>query len=94
MANARLILSIIVLLAAGYVIVMNWIYVVTSLLNKKRGIDRHYSTVPFVSILLAYMAYDLYPYSGKIWIGIMPFLDIGNWMLLGFPYIFWGKTKS
>jgi len=94
MDNARLILSIIVLLAAGYVIVMNWISVVLSLRNKKRGINRHYSTVPFVTILLAYLAYILYPYQVKKWIGITPILDVGNWMLLWLPRAFFGKAKK
>jgi|SRR5215471_9630514 len=94
MDNARLILSIIVLLAAGYVIVMNWICLVLSQRNKKRGINRHYSTVPFVTILLACLAYILYPYQGKKWIGVTPILDVGNWMLLWLPRAFFWRAKE
>jgi hypothetical protein len=93
MVNTRLIFSLIVLLAAGYIIAMNWICIVLSQRNKKRMVDRHYSTVPFVSILLAYLAYILYPHSGKNWIGIVPLLDIGNWVLLWLPFAIFRRAK-
>jgi hypothetical protein len=93
MNNARLLLLTIALLAAGYIILINWTCAVLTRRNKKRGINRHYSTVPFVTIPLAYLAYILYPYQGGKWIGITPILDVGNWMLLWLPIAFLGGAE-
>jgi hypothetical protein len=79
---------------------MNWSYAILSLRNRRRGIDRHYSLVPLVSILLAYSAYQIYPYPQKNWIAIIALLDIGTWELLWIPVIlirekaYTGKHKN
>ncbi len=79
--------AVILMLMAGFVVVMNWGYVIANEWNKRKGIDRYYSTVPLVSFFLAgILAYQLYPFSPKAWIALIPALDIGNWILLiGLP---------
>jgi hypothetical protein len=56
MDTTRLILAIIILLLAGYIVAMNWGCVIVSFRNKRRGIDRHHSTVPVVFFILVALA--------------------------------------
>ena len=78
----------IVMLLAAHIAVMNWGCVIASEINKRRGIDKHHSTVPLISLILAgVVAYPLYPFTPKWWIGIIPAVDIGTWMLIiGLPW--------
>jgi hypothetical protein len=88
----RLITAIILMLMALYISVMNWGCVIASSLNKERGIDKHHSTVPLVSLILAGLAYPLYPYEPKGWVVILPLIDIGNWIfVIGLP---WAMAKG
>jgi len=75
-------LSLAVLLFAGYVAAMNWGAVIVSRRNKRRGIDRYHSTVPFFSFFLAALALLFWPRPHKAWMLAVPLLDIANWMLL------------
>jgi len=71
----------ILLLIAAYVAVMNWGCVIASARNKRRGIDVHHLTIPFFSLLrTGVIAYPLFPFTPKWWIGIIPLVDIGNWI--------------
>ena len=85
METARLILAISLLLAAAFVVVLNWGCVAASSRNKGRGIDRHYSTVPLVSVILTVVAWLIIPWDGRPWLFAIPALDIANWMLLWLP---------
>jgi hypothetical protein len=92
MMTTRLIAAIILMLMALYISVMNWGCVIVSSLNKKRGISKHHSTVPLVSLILAGLAYPLYPYEPKGWVVILPLIDIGNWIfVIGLP---WAVVKG
>jgi hypothetical protein len=96
MHTARLILSIVILLLAGWIVAMNWSCVIVSIRNKRRGIDRHHSTVPFVSFLLVVLAHLVYPKPDNRWMLALPLLDIANWSLLALPYVLvrgWAKKK-
>jgi len=82
----KIIIAVIILLFGAYIAVMNWGCVLVSMRNKRKGIDKHHSTVPFVSIVSAGLAYMIYPLQPKQWIGIIPLVDIGNWILIiGLP---------
>lgn len=97
MDTSRLILAIILLLLAGYIVAMNWGCVAASIRNKKRGIDRHHSTVPIVSFILVALAHLVYPRPEKNWMIVIPLVDIGNWILLWLPNGLiqeWRKRKS
>lgn len=85
MTTGRFILSIIFLLSAAYVVVMNCACVIVSVQNRRKGIDRHHSTVALVSLILAALAYAAYPYTHKNWIVLLPLADIANWTLLWLP---------
>jgi hypothetical protein len=85
MTIVRFILAIAILLFAAYIVVMNWGCVIFSMRNKIRGIDRHHSTVPIVSFVLAALAYLIYPRPDKTWMIAVPMLDIANWSLLWLP---------
>lgn len=67
-------------LAAGYPVMMNWGAVILKARNRRRGIDKHYSPGPFLSAALASLAYAAYPFEPKQWILILPAIDIGNWV--------------
>jgi hypothetical protein len=85
MATIRLILASVLLIIAAYTAAMNWGCVIVSSRNKKRGIDRHHSTVPLVSFLIAVLAGAFYPWAWRIVVAI-PLLDIGNWVLFLAPF--------
>lgn len=82
MTLVRLIVSAIILLLAAYIAVMNWGCVVASLWNQKKGIDKHCSTVPVVTVLLAGIACPIYPYDSRLWAFAIPLADIANWFML------------
>ena len=87
MMGIRAAISIILMLLAAYFVVINWICVIASELNHRRGIPKHYSTGPLISLLLAAVAFAVYPFTPKAWIGIIPAVDIGNWVLIiGLPW--------
>ena len=85
MTIARLILAIAILVFAACIVVMNWSCVIVSARNKRRAIDRHRSTVPFVSLVLAALASLIYPRPEKMWMISVPLLDIAHWSLLWLP---------
>jgi hypothetical protein len=92
MHEIRIAGAVLLILFAGYIAVMNWVCVIMSLRNKWKGIDKHHSMVPLISIVISVVAATLYPLSHKEWIGIIPILDIGNWMLIiGLP---WALVKG
>ena len=87
MNELRTIASTLLLLFAGYIAVMNWGCVIVSMWNKWKGIDRHHSVVPLITIIVAAIAYEIYPFTPKSWIGIIAAADIGNWiMIIGLPW--------
>ncbi len=94
MTIALLIVASLLLLFATYVVVMNWACVIVSISNKKRGIDRHHSTVPLVSLILFGMAYVIYPCQSMRWFGIVPLLDIANWGLLRLPFVLYREFRD
>lgn len=78
--------AVILMLCALFIVIMNWICVIASERNSRRGIDKHHSTMPMLSLIFAGLAYLLYPFTPKWWIGIIPAVDIGTWLLLiGLP---------
>lgn len=87
MTIARFIIASVFLIFAAYIVVMNWGCVIASARNKQRGIDRHHSTVPLVSVFLTILAYLIYPKPDKMWLISLPLLDIANWSLLWLPVV-------
>jgi hypothetical protein len=85
MTTARLITAIVILIFAVFIVVMNWGCVIGNMRNKRRGIDRHRSTVPIVSLVLVAVAYIMYPRPETSWMFAIPLLDIANWRLLWLP---------
>jgi hypothetical protein len=92
------ILSFAVLLFAACIAAMNWCAVIVSLRNRRRGIDKHHSTVPLFSVILTVVALLLYPRPNKAWMLAVPLLDIGNWApvigLLWLPVIIIRDAKA
>ncbi len=85
MTTFRLYLSALLMLMAGYVVFMNWASIVATIRNRRRGIRRHHSTVPLVSLMLAGLAALAYPFTPRLWIGLIPLADVSNLMLLWLP---------
>jgi hypothetical protein len=94
MILARTILALALLLFAVVVVVMNWSCVITGRRNKRRGIDRHPSTVSLVSLLLTALAYLVYPRPDKAWMISVPLLDIANWYLLWLPVVLIRESRT
>ncbi len=79
MIVVRYILSSILLLAAVYIVVLNWGCVIVSIRNARRGIDRHHSTVPLVSFFLTIFGIVFFPQPNKVaWMIAVPILDIAH----------------
>jgi len=88
MTILRAIVAGIVVVFAAYIAVMNWWCVLKSEVNRRKGVDRHHSPVPAISLLLVgVVGYPMWPFGPKWWIWLMPALDIGTWMLIvGLPW--------
>jgi hypothetical protein len=82
MKEVRIIAAILFILFSAYLIVMNAGCVIASMRNKVKGINKHHSTAPLISLLTAGFAYLVYPLEPKNWIGLIPILDLGNWILI------------
>lgn len=92
MMTFRTIGSIALMLLALFFVVVNWSCVIASEMNRRKGIDKHHSMVPLASLLTAGIAFFLYPYAPRIWIWIIPAVDISNWaVLIGMP---WAVVKG
>lgn len=87
MTSVRFSIASALLLLAAYIVVMNWGCVLVSLRNKRRGIARHHSTSPLISLVLTALAYWLYPRPDKLWLLALPLLDLANWYLLWLPVV-------
>jgi len=94
MDTIRLVLAIIVLLLAAYIVAMNWGCVIVSIRNKRRGIDRHHSTVPVLSFILVALAHLIYPKVDKNWMIVIPLLDVANWSLLTLPLVLFREWRK
>ncbi len=94
MTIARFILAIAILVFAICVVVMNWGCAIVNMTNKRHAIDRHHSTVPIVSFVLAALAYIIYPLPEKIWMISVPLVDISNWSLLWIPVLLIRKARA
>ena len=92
MTEIRASIAVILLLLACLMVVMNWSCVAASERNKRKGIQKHVSTVPLLSLIFAGLAHTVCPWTSKGWIGIIPAVDIGNWMfIIGVP---WALAKG
>jgi hypothetical protein len=89
----RYVLAIALLLFAIWVVVSNWAFVIITVRNKRRGIDRNLSTIPFASILFTLVASVVYPGADKLWMISIPLLDIGNWEMLGLSIVSRGARQ-
>jgi hypothetical protein len=87
MIQFRISVAVILMLMAAYIAVVNWGCVIASERNRRKGIRKHHSTIPLISLILSALAFELYPLTPKGWIVIVPAADIGNWMLIiGLPW--------
>lgn len=87
MTEIRASIAVVLLLLACLMVIVNWSCVIASERNRRKGIKKHVSTVPLLSLIFAGLAHTLYPWTPKGWIAIIPAADIGNWMLIiGLPW--------
>ena len=94
MNTARMILALCLLTLGALIVIINWGYVLVSMRNYKRGVDRHYSTIPIVSLVLTGLAFLIHPGPAKLWMLAVPLVDIANWTLLWLPVVFFQVGKS
>ena len=87
--NTIIVNSLAVLLTAfaAYIIAMNYAYVILSHRNKRRGIDRHHSTVPFVAQILLILSDRVLsivatPLLSRSWLLALGLADISLWLLV------------
>jgi len=57
--------------------------------NKKNGVDKGYSSVPFVSAVLCGCAYMLAKDVLGLWVFFPALIDPGTLMMLYFPWVVW-----
>jgi hypothetical protein len=87
MTTLRTILTVVLLVAALYVAVFNWIAAFVSRANLRNGISKNYSLVPVMSFLLAGCAVFVAPSAPLWWALLIPLLDLGNLSLLRLPFL-------
>ena len=83
------VLAIPMVLLAAFVAAGNIRGCVWAAQNKKNGIDKGYSNVPFVSLLLCGCAYVLAKDTLGFWVLIPALVDPGTLMTLYFPWVVW-----
>lgn len=94
MTTLRSIITVVLVAMSAFIVVLNWGYVIINLQNKRKGIDQRHSTIPLVSFVLATIAFEVCPFTSKGWIGIIPLVDIGNWVLLRLPVVYWKGCRE
>lgn len=94
MIIARTIVAVLLVAFAAYVVVMNWMCAIISLRNRRKGIDKHHSTVPVLSIIIIIIAAIVYPRDAKWWMGVWPLLDVGNWQMVRVPFLLISERRS
>ena len=86
-------LALLLTFFGAYIVVMNYGGVIMTYRNKRRGIDKHYSTVPFVAqifLLLAALAFSAVPnrWLPQMWLVAIGLADISLWNLFALPFRF------
>ena len=89
------VLTAIAWLAVGlalYVTASNYAFAITSFRNKRRGIDRHISMVPLVSLALCSLAFGISfvaapPVPSRLLVVATAGLDPSLWTLIAFPFV-------
>ena len=87
MNTARVIVALCMLTLGAAIVLINWGCVFVSLRNYKRGIQRHHSTIPIMSVVFTALAYFIHPGPSKLWMLVVPVADIANWTLLWLPVV-------
>jgi len=87
--SALWLLALPMILLATFVAVGNIRGCVWAAHNKKNGVDKGYSTVPFVSVLLCGCAYLLAKDVLGLWVFVPALIDPGTLMTLYFPWVVW-----
>jgi hypothetical protein len=57
MTELRIGAALLLVILGGYIAVMNAGCLIFTIRNKKRGINKHHSTVPLLSLVIAWFAY-------------------------------------
>jgi hypothetical protein len=89
MSIFRLIASVILLFLACGITFGNWSGTLQAYRNRKNGIPRGYSQIPFLSLIFCALASLVYPFRPWWWILIPTALDPGTWVLLYLPVVIW-----
>ena len=76
---------------AALVVVLNYVWAITSVQNRRRGIKRHVSTVPILVLLFCGIASLLsknraLPYPPPLLFAALILLDPGLWVLVAVPF--------
>jgi len=87
--SAMWILAIPMILLATFVAVGNIRGCLWAAQNRKKGIDKGYSNVPFVSLVLCGFAYLLAKDVLGIWVFIPALIDPGTLLTFYFPWMVW-----
>jgi len=94
MTTFRLITAFLLIVFAGFIVVMNWVCAVAVYRNWRKGVRKNISSAPLVSIILAIPAWFLYPWSPKAWIWLVPLADISSWFVVYWCIGYLGQRLS
>ena len=91
MTTVLIVASWLLVALAAFVVVLNYTWAIMSVRNKRRGIDRHVSTVPVIVIVLCIIALGLArgrgaPFPPPVLFAALVLLDPGLWGLLALPF--------
>jgi hypothetical protein len=89
MSIFRLIASAVLLFLACGITLGNWSGTLQAYRNKKNGIPRGYSQIPFFSLIFCALASLVYPFRPWWWIILPTALDPGTWILCYMPVVIW-----
>jgi hypothetical protein len=86
MDTARSVISVVLVVLAGLVCFANWAGAIAARRDRRRGIDRHFSFIPLLSIVLAAAGAVVWPGASGGWLLLVAAADLGTWSLVvGLP---------
>lgn len=84
MSTVLAILSALLAFCGAWIVVMNSVSVIFSLRNQRRGIDRHYSAVPFAGQILLLLAGLASAFIPRWILWSVALADLSLWTIAGY----------
>ena len=80
--------------AGGLFTLLNYRGIISAIIDKRKGIYRNFSCIPFLSLILCVFAFLLAPENGVYCYLLPAIVDPGTWMLVTIPKLIFNGLKK